>query len=123
MPFSKFLEYLRKEHGLEVRRQTVYQFLKVRAKGYKPCKLVEAITRNANTQAVPEVPPVTAMPEQTTSGASEAQKPTIAENRQSEAMPSSKKFNMKWSDNYNLNRVSEEEAANALKIIEERKKK
>ena len=123
MPFSKIVEYLQKEHGIEVRRQTVYQYLKVRAKGYKPCKLVEAIIKNADTQATPEVLPVTAAPKQTVLGTSEAQKPTIAENRKSETAPTPKEFSMKWSDNYNLNRVSEEEAANALKIIEERKKK
>ena len=123
MPFSKIVEYLRKEHGLEVRRQTVYQYLKVRAKGYKPCKLVEAIARNAATQATPEVPPVAAMPKQAISGTSEAQKPIISENRRSEAVSSSKEFNMEWSDNYNLNRVSKEEAADMLKIIEERKRK
>jgi len=36
---------------------------------------------------------------------------------------SSGEFDMKWSDNYSLNRLPEEEAARMRKIIEERRQK
>ena len=40
MPYSQIAELLREKYQIAVRRETIHNFLKVRAKGFKSCKYV-----------------------------------------------------------------------------------
>jgi hypothetical protein len=119
--YAKISEILEKEDSITVRGSTIHSFLKTLAKGYKPCELTKAIrqaeARRLSTSAKPRV-----LGTQKQTEALDVQKPMVTEKPQPENNPS-REFNMKWSNEYNLNRLSEEEAADMRRIIEERRKK
>jgi len=53
-PYSQIAELLREKYKIAVRRETIHNFLKVRAKGFKPCAYAWSI--NADNQPTTEVP-------------------------------------------------------------------
>jgi len=71
VPFSQIAKYMEERHQIKIGGPAIRSFLQTRAKGFKPCKFVEAISaRNTDTQTTPEVPPVVIVPKQTVSQAS-----------------------------------------------------
>ena len=124
MSFPQIAAYLREKHQISVRRQTIEAFLKVRMKGYKTCKYAWEIepVNNANQPAT-EVPPVSAKPQTTVSVQKEVTQPEVKEAEQT-VKSKSRDFDeiFQFSETYNLTRLSNEEAAERLKKLEERKK-
>ena len=122
MSCAQIAEHMKNTHQIQVSRGTVLNFLKVRAKGYKPCKYAGCIEpiNDANKQTT-EVPYI--------------QKQTVSEVRETPKQPVAVKsvtptkqfpeveFKMEWSDVYNLTRMSDEEAAERNKRIEEKRKR
>ena len=53
-PYSQIAELLRDKHQIMGRRETIHNFLKVRARGFKSCPYVESIS--ADKQQIVEVP-------------------------------------------------------------------
>ena len=133
MPYSKIAEYLREKYQIEVCRQAIYRFLKTLAKGFKSCKLTECINQaNAANQPATEMPSVSAEPQTTVSAVKAVQKemtqpvvkqPAVKETEQT-VKSKSRDFEeiFQYSETYNLTRLSNEEAAERLKKLEERKK-
>ena len=64
--FPKIAEYLKENHKISVKRQTIETFLKIRARGFKPCRYAEAIkpagTTNQPTTEIPSLPQQTPPP-------------------------------------------------------------
>jgi len=120
--YAQISEILKKEDGITITGPSIYSFLKTIAKGYKTCELAKAVRQveaiRLSTQAKPHVLETLNQTE-----ALEVQKPMVTEKPQTENNPSGKFINMEWSNEYNLNRLTAEEAADKLKIIEERRKK
>ena len=56
IPYSQIAELLREKYQITIRRETIHNFLKVRAKGFKSCKYAASI--NANNQPTTKVPSV-----------------------------------------------------------------
>jgi len=108
MPFPQIAEYLKEKHQISVRRQTIETFLKIRMKGYKPCKYawnIEPINDvNQPTTEVPSLPKQTVLEAQETPTQLVADKPSIP-------IEPKKVFKIQYSDVYNLTRLSDEEAA------------
>ena len=119
---AKIAKYMQEKHQIMVRRQTVLNFLKVRAKGYKPCKYAGCIELindvNQPTTEVPSLSKQTGFEVQETPTQSVAAKPATPTEQ-----PPEVEFNMEWSDVYNLTRLSDEEAAARNKRIEEKRKR
>jgi len=122
MSCAQIAEHMKKTHQIQVSRGTVLNFLKVRAKGYKPCKYAGCIEPiNDAYKPATEVPYI--------------QKQTVSEVRETPKQPVAVKsvtptkqfpeveFKMEWSDVYNLTRMSDEEAAERNKRIEEKRKR
>ena len=130
MSCAKIAKYLQDKHQITVHRQTVYDFLKVRAKGFKPCKYAWEIepVNNANQPAT-EVPSVSAKPQTTVSVQAvkavqkEVTQPEVKETEQTVKYPS-RDFDeiFQYSETYNLTRLSEEEAAERNRRLDERAK-
>ena len=122
MSCAQIAEYMRKTHQIQVSRGSVLNFIKVRAKGYKPCKYAGCIELindvNQPTIEVPSLPKQTDTKVQETPTQSVAAKPATPTEP-----PPEVEFNMKWSDVYNLTRMSDEEAAVRNKRIEEKRKR
>jgi len=38
MPYSQIAEILREKYQIVINRESIFKFIKIRAKGYKPCK-------------------------------------------------------------------------------------
>ena len=125
-PYSKIAEYLKEKHQISVRHVTIYSFLKTRAKGYKPCKFTESIKRaKAINQPTTEVP---SLSKQTVSEVQETPKQSVVETPKPKTVTEQNQkpewtFKMPWSDVYNLTRMSDEEAAERNKRIEEKRKR
>ena len=67
-PFSQIAKQMEDKHQIKIGGAAIRSFLQTRAKGFKPCKFVEAIsTRSTDTQTTPEAPPITAQPKQAVS--------------------------------------------------------
>ena len=119
VPYSKIAEHLKEKYQIEVCRQAIYQFLKTRSKGYKTCKYAGCIEPindvNQPTTEVPSLPKQTVLEAQETPTQSVTVKP---------ATPTEPKkvFKMQYSDVYNLTRLSDEEAAERNKRIEEKRR-
>ena len=119
MSYAKIVKYLQDKHQITVHRQTVYDFLKVRAKGFKPCKFAWNIEPvSAANQPTTEVPQVLIKPE--VSPIRETPKPAADKPKISEL--ASRPFEMEFSETYNLTRLPFEEAEAMNKIIEEKRK-
>ena len=122
MSCAQIAEYMRKTHQIQVSRGTVLNFIKVRAKGYKPCKYAGCIELindvNQPTTEVPSLSKQTGFEVQETPTQSVAVKPATPTEQ-----PPEVEFNMVWSDVYNLTRMSDEEAAACNKRIEEKRKR
>ena len=114
MSFSKIAEYMQEKHQISVTRQTILLFLKVRAKGFKPCQYVESIkqTSTANQPAIV---------------VSTESKP-LAGTQAAVPMPSSgkttvkgepKAFRYSYDPEQNLTRLPPEEAAVMRQILEQ----
>jgi len=120
-PYSKIVEYLKDKHKISVRHVTIYSFLKTRAKGYKPCRFTESIKQaKAANQPTTETP---SLSKPTVSEIRETQKQSVAVKPAATSAEPKKILNMKWSDVYNLTRMSDEEAAARNKRIEEKRKR
>jgi len=122
MSFPQIAEYLKEKHQISVRRQTIETFLKIRVKGFKQCKYAWGINPiNSVSQRITEVQP---LPKQTVSEVRETPKQSVAVNTATTTeQPRKKILNMEWSDVYNLTRMSDEEAAERNKRIEEKRKR
>ena len=123
MPFSRIAEYLNEKYQISVRRQTIKKFLKVRAKGFKPCKYAWSIEpETAENLSATKVTPVLAKSLAATSAQEKSQKqPAKEKPTTSEASGwKSEPFKMKYSETYNLPRLSPEEAEVRNKIIEQK---
>ena len=120
--YAQISKMLEKEDGITITGSAIHSFLKALAKGYKPCELTKAIRMQAEARrpSTPAKPRVLETQKQTE--ALDVQKPMVTVKPQPENNPSGE-LNMKWSNEYNLNRLTEEEAAGMRKIIEERRKK
>ena len=120
MSCAQIAEYMKNTHQIQVSRGTVLNFLKVRAKGYKPCKYAGCINPindvNMQTTEVPSLSKQTVLEVQETPKQSGAIKQTTPTEPEIE-------FKMEWSDVYNLTRMSDEEAAERNKRIEEKRKR
>jgi len=124
MSCAKIAKYLLEKHQITVHRQTIYDFLKVRAKGFKPCKYAWNIDPvNAENQPVTEASSVPARPGTTVSAVQKgtpkqpaSEKTAILDTSDWEIKP----FEMEFSETYNLTRMSPEVAAARNKIIEEK---
>ena len=121
VPFSKIAEYLREKYQVSVHRQTILDFLKVRAKGYKTCKYawdVEPVEADN--------PSTTIVPSLRNNPSIQPQKPSTQDKPEPTAQPvdstKPRRFEMPFSETYNLTRVSPEEAAVRLKKLEEKEK-
>ena len=122
MPFTQIAEYLKEKHQVSVRRQTIETFLKIRARGFKPCKYAWNI-EPASTENQPAIKKTSsALSNQTVSAVQEASKqqstenPTKYETDDWENQP----FEMEYSETYNLHRLPPEVAAARNKIIEQK---
>ena len=105
MSFPKIAEYLKQEHKISVRRQTIEAFLKVRAKGYKPCKYAWLIEpESAANQPATETP---SLKKQT---AFQTSKPKIEGITKPTALSQADGFKMEFSEHYNLHRLTDEQA-------------
>jgi len=125
MSCAKIAAYMKDKHQVVITRQAILKFLKVRAKGFKPCQYAESIKRTiVVNQPVAEVSPVSTRPPETP--VSPAQKATPKQpTAEKSAKPETSElefgpFEMKFSETYNLTRLSPEEAAARNKIIEEK---
>ena len=125
---AKIAKHLQMKHQISVTRQAIYEFLKIRAKGYKSCKYAWSIeSAKAENQPTTEAPSVSVKPRTTVSEAPEkTQKQAVTEVSKT-ATPAtsdddweSKPFEMEFSETYNLTRLPPEEAARRNKIIEEK---
>ena len=111
---AEIAEHMRNVHNIKVSRGTVLNFLKVRAKGYKPCKYAWSIKpmnaeNDTTTKAVSEV--------------HETPKQSVAVNSETPTeQPQETKFKMEWSDVYNLHRLPPEEAAERNRRIAEKRR-
>jgi hypothetical protein len=125
MSYAKIAKHLYDKHQITVHRQTILEFLKVRAKGFKPCKYAWNIEPAAANQPTTEVPSVSAKPEvvlaiqEKTQEQPVTETPTTSKNLE---LPEvlRRPFEMKFSETYNLTRISPEEAEIANKIIEQK---
>ena len=121
MSCAQIAEHMKEKHKIQVSRGTVLNFLKVRAKGFKPCKYAECIEPiNDVTPLTTELP---SLSKQTVSEIRETPKQPVVVKRASTPTESKKILNMQWSDVYNLTRMSDEEAAARNKRIEEKRKR
>ena len=122
VPYSKIVELLRDKYQIDVRTTTIIRFLQVRVKGCKSCKYawdIEPIT--SNDQPIIEAP-LTQKPtivQTPKPAAQDKTKPTA------EPVDSSKpgRFEMQFSETYNLTRLPPEEAAAWRKKLEEKEKR
>ena len=121
MSCAKIAKHLQDKYRLiAVHRQTILDFLNVRAKGYKPCKYAWNI-EPINDVILPtsETP---SLSKQTVSEVREIPKQSVVVKQTTPAEPK-KILNMKWSDIYNFTRMSDEETAARNKRIEEKRKR
>ena len=57
VPFSKIAELLREKYQISVNREAIFKFIKVRAKGYKPCQYAWNIElSDVDNKQITEVP-------------------------------------------------------------------
>ena len=119
---AEIAEHMRNVHNIKVSRGTVLNFLKVRAKGYKPCKYAWSIKpMNAENQPTTEL---LSLPKQTVSEIRETSKESAAvKPAMPTEQPQETEFKMEWSDVYNLTRLSDEEAAERRRRIEEKRRR
>ena len=98
MPYSQIADLLREKYQITVNRQSIFKFIKVRTKGYKPCKYawnIELINSGSKTTTETPVP-----------------KPAFSPTPTSADMQKPEKFQYKYSrDHDNLTRLSPEEIA------------
>ena len=122
MPYSKIAELLREKYQIEVRSTTIIRFIQVRVKGYKTCKYMEEYKPvNTNNQPTTEVsslqkPTITQTPKPATQDKPEQ---TV----QPEVSSKPRRFEMQFSETYNLTRLPPEEAAAWRKRLEEKENK
>jgi len=118
MPFSQIAELLCEKYQITVNRQAIFKFIKVRAKGYKPCQYAWNIElSDVDNKRIAEMPSLrkTLSLQSPTSSVSAKQKTST------EILPDDD-FDMPFSETYNLTRLSPEEAAARLQKIKERNK-
>lgn len=101
MPYSQIADLLREKYQITVNRQSIFKFIKVRTKGYKPCQFAWNIElTHSGSKPTTETPPP---PKPAVSNAS---KPTYADKQK----PGT--FQYTYSrDHDNLTRLSPEEIA------------
>ena len=114
--FPKIAAYLREKYQITVHRQTILDFLKVRTKGYKPCKYAWNIEPvNTNNQPTTEVPLAQKAPSLQTP------KPAVADKPKPKIpwLSDDGEFEMAFSENYSLTRLTHEQAEARIKQLEE----
>ena len=125
-PYAKIAEYMQEKHQIKVCRETIFSFIKIRAKGYKTCKYAWNIESTDNEdQPTTEAP---SLSKQTVSEVQETPKQSVTETPKPKTVTEQNQkpewtFKMPWSDVYNLTRMSDEEAAERNKRIEEKRKR
>ena len=98
-PFSQIAKHMEERHQVKIGGPAIRSFLQTRAKGFKPCKYVEAINaRNADTQTTPEVSPVVVMPRQAVSQASKPKPTTVSQSKPTVANQSKEKISLLTSE-------------------------
>ncbi len=97
MTYAEIAEVLRQRHQLNVCRETIFKFIKVRSRGRK----IYAYARNAFSEKPAAVVPI---PKRKEPASQDQQEPF---------------FNYTPSDRYNLTRLPPEEAAKRRKKLEE----
>ena len=126
-PYAKIVEYMQEKHKIKVCRETIFSFLKIRARGFKKCRYAESIelsnaailqTKGSTVSAKPQtsisseaVPKVSKQPA--------TEKPTSSQTSESQDWEN-EPFEMEFSETYNLTRLPPDVAAARNKIIEEK---
>ena len=124
MPYSKIAELLCTKYQLAVCRETIFYFIKLRVKkGYKPCKYdawdIEPVdTNNQPTTEVPlkQKPTIVQTPKPAAQDKTEPTAQTVDSSKPG-------RFEMQFSETYNLTRLPPEEAAAWRKKLEEKEKR
>ena len=122
MPYSEIAEILREKYQIIVNREAIFRFMKNRAKQCsKTCKYawdVEPVKADN--------PSTTIVPSLRNNPSIHPQKPATQDKPEPTAQPADstkpRRFEMPFSETYNLTRVSPEEAAARLKKLEEKEK-
>ena len=118
IPYSQIAELLCEKYQITIRKEAVFKFLKIRARGYKPCKYAWNIEPgNTNDRPIIKTPTLKKEPSLQTPKQPVADKP-----KPRDTSPESEDLEMPFSETYNLDRVSPEEAAARLKKLKERNK-
>ena len=118
--YARIAEILRQKYGLSIHRGAIGKFVKVRSKGRKVYFFKEepavkstpavATVKNIPTTEKPSLQKTTVLP-----------KPSVSDKHPVDPQLDDF-FNIPFSETYNLTRVSPEEAAARLKILEEKEK-
>ena len=114
MPYSQIAELLRDKYQITICRENIFRFVKIRSKGIKACKYawnIEPQDMNINDKQ-----PAVNAPSLQTSKATVSDKSKKSVNKQPEL------FKYEYSREYNMRRLSPEEAAAERKKIEEEEK-
>jgi hypothetical protein len=121
MPYSQIAETLREKYQVSVNREAIFKFIKLRMKGYKPCKydawnMELKSTSDQPTTEVSLVQKATTVQTPKPAAQDKPEQPTA------QPMDSSKprRFEMQFSETYNLTRLPPEEAAARRKKLEEK---
>ena len=108
---AQIAEHLKEKYQITVRRQTILNFLKVRAKGFKPCKYAWDIKPDNNAQ--PEAPPIIQTPIPKPLPIAAQPMPATAKDEQPV------KFSYKYDPEKSLTRLPPEVAAAMRKKLDE----
>ena len=122
MPYSEIAEILREKYQIIVNREAIFRFMKNRAKqSSKTCKYawdVEPV--KADNLSTTIIPSLRNNPSIQPKKAATPDKPEPTAQSVDSSKP--RRFEMPFSETYNLTRVSPEEAAARLKKLEEKEK-
>ena len=116
MSYSRIAELMREKYQLSIRRESIFRFLQTRSKGFKTCKYawdIELTNSEAESQPTPTSTPSTVKP------ATSPQPLTPATSVSKSNQKPFTRFEYKYSENYNLHRLSPEEAEALRKKIRE----
>ena len=121
MSCANIAKHLQNKYQIAVHRQTILDFLKVRAKGFKQCKYAWNI--EPINDVIQPTKETSSLSQQTVSELRETPKQSVVVKPAAASAEPKKILNMQWSDVYNLTRMSDEEAAARNKRIEEKRKR
>ena len=116
IPYSKIVELLHEKYQIKVRTTTIIRFLQVRVNGCKLCNYAWNIEPvNTNNQPTTEVPLAQKAPSLQTP------KPAVADKPKPKIpwLSDDGEFEMAFSENYSLTRLTHEQAEARIKQLEE----